>query len=98
MRFWQRFLDETHLNCLIREWVAHYARERPHQSLGNRPLPEAGAPDPPVVSFPANGVVCDQRLGGLLRHYRPAARADPHSAFDRRPRPRRAIGPNLARR
>jgi putative transposase len=66
-------LGETHLNYLIREYVAHYNTERAHQGVGNRPLPEVGSPEPPILPFPEGGVVCDQRLGGLLKHYRRAA-------------------------
>jgi len=64
---------ETHLDHLVREYVAHHNTERPHQSLGNRPLPAAGQPDPEVLPFPAAGIVCRKRLGGLLKHYRRAA-------------------------
>jgi putative transposase len=66
-------LGETHLNFVVREFVTHFNRERPHQSLGNRPLPAADAPDPEVLPFPDAGITCEQRLGGLLRHYRRAA-------------------------
>jgi putative transposase len=66
-------LGETQLNYVVREYVEHHNTERPHQSLGNRPLPEAAESDPPVLPFPAAGVVCQRRLGGLLRHYRRAA-------------------------
>jgi putative transposase len=66
-------LGETHLNFVVREFVTHFNTERPHQSLGNRPLPEAGTLEPDVLPFPDAGVACDQRLGGLLRHYRRAA-------------------------
>ena len=66
-------LGETHLNYLVSEYVEHHNTERPHQSLGNRPLPDAGQPDPPVLPFPESGVVCEKRLGGLLRHYRRVA-------------------------
>jgi putative transposase len=62
-------LGETHLNHIVRSFVDHYNTERPHQSLGNRPLPESGEPDPPLLPFPDRGVVCEQRLGGLLKHY-----------------------------
>ena len=62
-------MGETHLNHLVREYVSHFNTERPHQSLGNRPLPDAGEPEPDVLPFPERGVVCDKRLGGLLRHY-----------------------------
>jgi transposase InsO family protein len=66
-------LGEAHLTCLVREYVAHFNTERPHQSLGNRPLPEAGEPEPPILPFPERGIVCEKRLGGLLKHYRQAA-------------------------
>jgi len=59
---------EAHLRYLIAQFVAHYHGERPHQSLGNAPpcgppAPERPPPDP-------GEVVCDERLGGLLRSYR----------------------------
>jgi putative transposase len=66
-------LCETHLNYLVREFVAHYNTERAHQGVGNRPLPEAGQPEPAILPFPADGISCDRRLGGLLHHYRRAA-------------------------
>lgn len=66
-------LGETHFNHLIREYVAHFNTERPHQSLGNQPLPQAGEPEPDVLPFPEQGIACQKRLGGLLRHYRRAA-------------------------
>jgi putative transposase len=66
-------LGETHLNHIVQSYVAYYNQLRPHQSLGNRPLPEADAPDPPILPFPDAGVVCEKRLGGLLKHYRRAA-------------------------
>jgi putative transposase len=56
-----------HLRHLVREYVAHYNRERPHQAKGNAPLgsylPEEGHPRAP------SEVYCRERLGGLLRHY-----------------------------
>jgi putative transposase len=66
-------LGEAHLNYLVREYVTHFNTERPHQSLGNRPLPDVGTSEPPVLPFPESGVVCDRRLGGLLKCYRRAA-------------------------
>lgn len=58
---------ERHFDHLVREYVEHYHRERPHQSKGNLPLtgnwPE---PDEPP---PEGEIVCRQRLGGLLKHY-----------------------------
>ncbi len=66
-------LGETHFNYLVREYVEHYNTERAHQAVGNRPLPDVGLPEPPILPFPESGVVCQTRLGGLLRHYRRAA-------------------------
>ena len=55
---------EDHLRQVVREYMAHYHAERPHQGLGGRLI----EPDARVV--PANGkIVCHQRLGGLLRYY-----------------------------
>jgi hypothetical protein len=42
--------------------------------LGNRPLPDFGKPEAPVLPFPERGVVCHTRLGGLLKSYARAAR------------------------
>ncbi|HEX5051005.1 MAG TPA: integrase core domain-containing protein [Planctomycetota bacterium] len=57
-----------HLQRALKEFVAHYHLDRPHQGLGNRVLT-------PSASEPVkNGeVVVDERLGGLLRSYRRAA-------------------------
>lgn len=55
---------EAHLRRVLREYIAHYNHERPHQGIGNaliRPPPQ-----------PANNngrVKRRQRLGGLLNHY-----------------------------
>jgi putative transposase len=65
-------LGERHLNYLVREYVEHFHLERPHQSKGNRPLPEADQPEPPVLPFPER-IEVKKRLGGVLRHYRRAA-------------------------
>ncbi len=48
--------------------LVHIHRERPHQGLGNRPL--AGLDDPlATLSFSQAEVVCQERLGGSLKHY-----------------------------
>lgn len=61
---------EAHLRHLLSEFLVHYHRERPHQGIGN--VPPSGAL--PVVDQPSTSeVVCDTRLGGLLKHYRRAA-------------------------
>lgn len=51
------------LDHLVSEYLIHYDRERPHQSMGNRPL--AGH-DPPATR---GEIVCRSRLAGVLRHY-----------------------------
>jgi putative transposase len=56
-----------HMDLLVREFLAHYHEERPHQGMGNRPLFGTG---PPPDAVPAGGrVICRTRLGGLLKHY-----------------------------
>jgi putative transposase len=59
---------EAHLHHLVDEYVSYYNSQRPHQALGNNTL---DAPDPPLPSIPIKStqVACQQRLGGLLRHY-----------------------------
>jgi putative transposase len=59
---------EAHLGYLLEEFLAHYHLERPHQGVGNRTL--SGA-EPPEDATPTSGEVeCQERLGGLLKHYR----------------------------
>ena len=56
-------LGESHLRELIREYVAHYHEERPHQGLG-------GALIQPANDHAAAGpLVRRERLGGLLNYY-----------------------------
>ncbi len=59
---------EGSLRRAIHEFVQHYHLERPHQGLGN----EVIARD---ERQPASGpeVRCEERLGGILKHYRRAA-------------------------
>ena len=66
-------LGETHLTYLVHEYVEHHNTERPHQSLGNRTLPEADSEDSPILPFPEHGIECRSRLGGLIKHYRRVA-------------------------
>ena len=64
---------EDHLRYILKEYLTHYHDERPHQSLGNRPLNaprESESDEPVILPFPKRGkVVCHERLGGLLKHY-----------------------------
>jgi len=61
-------LGERHLRHLIREYLIHYHEERPHQGLGNRP-PKQSNPPPEIVSVRQDQIVCQERLGGLLKRY-----------------------------
>ena len=56
-------LGEAHLRELIREYMAHYHIERPHQGLDGKLIPPANdhAADGPLVRR--------ERLGGLLNYY-----------------------------
>jgi putative transposase len=55
---------EDHLRHLVDEYLKHYLDERPHQGVSNAPL-IIGHGDPPTDGE----VVCNERLGGLLKHY-----------------------------
>jgi transposase InsO family protein len=67
-------LNERHVRRLLREWVAHYNRGRPHASLG------PGIPDRPATDLAPTScghrirdgyrVVADPILGGLHHEYR----------------------------
>jgi putative transposase len=67
-------LNERHLRGVLRAWVAHYNRGRPHASLG------PGIPDPPPARHPEQGdrhrlpdghwVSSSAILGGLHHEYR----------------------------
>jgi putative transposase len=58
-------LGERHLNHIVREFTAYYHSERPHQALGNEPLLKL----PPAEPILGGEIVCEERLGGLLKHY-----------------------------
>ncbi|MEX0643477.1 MAG: integrase core domain-containing protein [Pirellulales bacterium] len=61
---------EKHFDYLVREYVVHYHMERPHQTLGNRPLSVGTPPSLPDSTFQ---IERRTRLGGLLKHYCRAA-------------------------
>ena len=54
---------ERHLEHLVRDYVRYYLDGRPHQGLGNELLTPTGPP--PDIGE----IVCEQRLGGVLKHY-----------------------------
>jgi transposase InsO family protein len=76
---WMIPMSEAHLRSILREWVTHYNRERPHSALG------PGVPDPPTNPrriprsesrhrLPASALVLARSvLGGLHHEYSFAA-------------------------
>ena len=54
--------SQEHLEWLVREFCAFYHEERPHQSLGNRPILGSTAPGTGAIKV-------RNRLGGFLKHY-----------------------------
>lgn len=60
---------EQHLRHLMHEWVTYYHTVRPHRGLGNVPITGSLPPPEPLESFQLEGVECQARLGGLLKHY-----------------------------
>ena len=63
---------EDHLRHIVSQYFEHYNEQRPHQAHDNLPLSWTSSTDPNNEALP-NDVVCDQRLGGLLKHYRRSA-------------------------
>ncbi|MHC4851868.1 MAG: integrase core domain-containing protein [Planctomycetota bacterium] len=61
-------LGEDSLRRALREYGAHFHRERPHQGLGNAVI----APEHSVGS-PTGEIIEVERLGGLLRSYQRSA-------------------------
>ncbi len=57
-------LGRKHLDYLVREFVDYYHRLRPHQGKDNELLLTSSSPQPTEGK-----VVCEERLGGLLKHY-----------------------------
>lgn len=58
-----------HLMHLLSEYSAFYNGFRPHRNRDNRPLAMV-VPPPRDGAFSVDDVVVEERLGGLLRHYR----------------------------
>jgi putative transposase len=63
-----------HLDHILTQFARFYNEFRPHQSLGNRTLPNAAMGAANVMPLECVGRIrCRQFLGGLLRHYYRAA-------------------------
>ena len=46
----------------VREYIEHYDLERAHQGLGNDRIES-------ITQMGNGAVMCNERLGGLLKHY-----------------------------
>jgi hypothetical protein len=66
---WLLILNRRHLERVLRIYVDHYNRQRPHRALKLQPpQPETLEPQPAV------GEICRRdRLGGLIHEYHRAA-------------------------
>jgi putative transposase len=62
--------NRRHLDGVLRSYVAHYNRHRPHRSLSLQPPEERTAP---AIQSSALGVHRRQLLGGLINEYKAAA-------------------------
>jgi putative transposase len=58
---------EEHLRHLITQYLTFYNQFRPHQRKDNLPL--TGLDPPEALAVAADEICCDERLGGLLKHY-----------------------------
>lgn len=68
---WLLILNQRHLEQVLRVYIGHYNRERPHRSLELRaPLPEGSAPR---VSGSIGDIHRRDRLGDLIHEYYRAA-------------------------
>ena len=66
---WLLILNRRHLESVLRVYVDHYNRERPHRALGLRP-PD---PDTPQAGSHVGKIHRRDRLGGLIHEYHRAA-------------------------
>ena len=60
------FFGAEHLQRAVHEYIEHYNRERNHQGIGNRLIPQSPLPRLGLVES-------RERLGGMLRYYRRVA-------------------------
>jgi transposase InsO family protein len=64
---WLLILNRRHLERVLRIYVDHYNRERPHRALGLRP------PNQQHERSPVGEIRRQDRLGGLIHEYHRAA-------------------------
>ncbi len=63
---WLPIFGERHLQLVLREYIDHYNRQRPHLALDLHPLQPAAADG-------LGPVLRQQRLNGLINEYHRAA-------------------------
>src|SRR5437899_12377492 len=63
---WMLIFGERHLQLVLRQYIDHYNRQRPHLALDLRPPQPAAAPG-------SGPVLRQQRLNGLINEYQRAA-------------------------
>jgi hypothetical protein len=69
---WLLIANRKHLHHVLREFVDHYNRHRPHRALGLTP-PEPHPPAGPLETPRAAAIRRHDRLGGLIRECAVAA-------------------------
>ena len=69
---WLLIANRRHLQHVLREFIDHYNRHRPHRALGLAP-PEPRPPARPVSTPPAGAIRRRDRLGGPIHEYTIAA-------------------------
>jgi putative transposase len=69
---WILIANRRHLRHVLREFVDHYNRHRPHRALGLEP-PEPDQPRRPLATSRATAIRRHDRLGGLIHEYAIAA-------------------------
>ena len=63
-------LGRGHLERVLREYVGHYNRERPHRGIDLEVPASVGTLEAPLS---AARVVCHDVLGGIIHEYHPVA-------------------------
>jgi putative transposase len=59
-----------HLDKIVASYISYFNTVRPHQGLGNVPIPERGKEQRiPEDTEPLGKVGCQEWLGGVLKHY-----------------------------
>jgi hypothetical protein len=69
---WLLIANRRHLQHVLREFIDHYNRHRPHRALGLTP-PEPVQSIRPLATLRATAIRRHDRLGGLIHEYAVAA-------------------------